>query len=513
MKTIRWCTLLLSLVMLLGAFAACGGQEPAVTDPDPTGDATNPPETNGDNGGGGNLTEEELYRPDATDYGGYEFTLLTTSNGSDPYLYYYEENKPSGDVISNALYKRQQLLLDEYGIVMRLNVDNVDNCLGNLRRVHATGDYLCDISLIPAKQTFKLVVEGIYANLNDYGNQINFEASYWDQRIQSEYLINDMLFTLEGDYTFQDELTTLTIVYNQSVYDRYGYTETYGTPYSMVESHEWTYETMMGMIKDLATDSNSDGTMNENDTWGMVSEITATYYFLLGAGLKPLANNNGEFILQFEDSSFYTQMYDIIEETMSMVRNPDILMANGNGTMSTTDIWTAASNIFEYDRTLFRSTTLSAVTLLKNMESDYGILPIPAFYNDQTEYYCWVSGNTHCPLAIPRAGVDVAKTAGIIELFCYHSRYGSDTVYSAFFDHLTYARLCKSPEDIQMLNVIFASKTYDIDQALEVTSVESSMYSIGKNNTLDVLFSTISGLVDTAEFKLNELLIQLNANN
>ena len=47
----------------------------------------------------------------------------------------------------------------------------------------------------------------------------------------------------------------------------------------MVAENRWTYAVLMEMVKDLGADTNQDNKMNEKDTWGMVSELTAGYYF------------------------------------------------------------------------------------------------------------------------------------------------------------------------------------------------------------------------------------------
>ena len=508
--TTRILVTLLALAMLVCTLAACGdgngNEDPGFVSRPNGEEVTEIPNDQAPD-------EAEIYRPQKKNYGNYEYVILTSTNGTDSMPYYgITEASSLGDIVPSALNDRAMLMWEEYGAVIVVN--EMDNYYDTLSLKGAAGDYVCDVCMIPASQTFKLASQGYFMNFLEMDDYINLDATYWDQRIQDDYRINDMLFTLEGDFTYYDELRTLIVVYNETVYDQYGYKAVYGTPYDLVEKHEWTYATMMQMIKELAADTNDDGEMNEFDTWGMVSELTATYYFFMGSGLKTIDNQSGELDLCINDATAYSRIYDVIEETMTLVTNPDVVMPNRPGAfVDSSDMWTTGSNILKTNRALFRTTTMTDVLNLVDMKSNYGIFPIPAFFEDQTEYYCWVSGNTATPMSMSRHVKDAQRTAEITERLCYHSRYGSNTLYSAFFDRMRYARICRTENDVKMLDVIIDSKTYDIDQATKITEIEPKMYSIGRDGNFTALKSTLDGLVETANAKLDKYLLNMISKN
>ena len=66
---------------------------------------------------------------------------------------------------------------------------------------------------------------------------------------------------------------------------------------------------------------------------------------------------------------------------------------------------------------------------------------------------------------------DVDKGAHIAEILCYTSKYGGDSLYSAFFDLMAHARLCRTVNDVEMLEIVFSNKVYDLDTALIVTNL------------------------------------------
>lgn len=514
----RIVVLVLVMTMALSAIVACA-QTPddAVPGADTTtvgaGEDINesPTQTNGDTTTPAPaettvLTEEELARPEATDaYRGYNFRMLVTTNRlSDSDLYFSSTDGYTGTAVSDALYARKTYINEAYGIDLNVNLSSTAK--NDLNVALQAGEYLCDASFLSARDSFAASLNGYFTDLNSL-DAFNLENSYWDQRIQKEYLIGDKLFFLEGDHTIVDELRTYVCIYNDNLYRDYGYYDKYGTPYEMVSSGTWTYDRLMTMTADMYRDLNDNGKRDEQDFYGMVSELTAGYYFFLGAGIKPIENENGTLNLSIADDGAYERLYNVLEDTMQMTIDTDILMAQ---LLDVSDVWGAASAIFEQDHAIFRSTSLSAVTRLVNMSGNYGILPIPKYTEAQDGYYCWVSGNNHFPLAIPTTVPDVNKSAAIAELLCYHSRYGSDSLYDAFFEVMKISKICRQSEDIAMLDLVFGSKTFDLDYSAQIIGIESSTYSLAKSGTLAALNSTIKSLRRYAETNLSRFLSKIN---
>ena len=504
--------LALIITMALSTAVACSQN----TD-DPVADTTtavvgqDPAQTNGDTSTTAPVettvpTEEQLARPEATDaYRGYEFSMLVTTNalGSTD-LYFSSTDGYTGAAVSDALYARKAYLNEAFGLDLKVNLSTTAK--NDLNVALQAGEYLCDASFLSARDSFSIALNGYYRDLNDL-DSLNTQNSYWDQRIQNEYLIGDKLFFLEGDHTIVDELRTYVCIYNDNLYRDYGYYDKYGTPYEMVSSGTWTYDRLMTMTADMYRDLNDNGLRDDQDFYGMVGELTCGYYFFLGSGLKLIDNENGSPRLCISDDSMYERIYNALADTMEMTVDPDILMPQ---LLEVSDVWGAASAIFEQDHAIFRSTSLSAVTRLVDMSGSYGILPIPKYTEAQDGYYCWVSGNNHFPLCIPNTVQDAEKSAAIAEILCYYSRYGSNTLYDAFYEVMKISKICRQSEDVAMLDLVFNSKTFDLDYSAQITGIESSMYSLAKSGNLSSLNSTIKSLRRTADASLKRFLSQID---
>ena len=444
-------------------------------------------------------SEQELYKPEEKKYGR---DLNIYSQGNN--YYFSEADGFTGVILEDALYKRACFMRDNYGVTV--NVDSHGNSNDLLVGLEA-GEYMCDFAMLKATESMKLAQKGLFYDLNSLSN-LNLSASYWDQRIQSEYAIGDKLYFLEGDYTVYDEMRTYVVLYNDTLYNEYGYYEKYGTPYQMVDSGTWTLETMLEMSKDMYMDNNDNQVRDEKDSYGIVGELTLTYYAFLGSGMKTVTNNNGQMTLAINDGS-YTQIYDVLENTMKIAQNDNVLMPQL--LIGVSDIWGAASSVFETGRALFRTTSLSAATRLGSMSSRFGILPIPAYTENQGGYYCWVSGNNHQPLTIPTTVSDVDIVSEMIETYCYHSKYLSgSSLYDSYFENFRYSKLCQTADDVNMLDLVFRSKTFDLDQTAGITGIESAMFSIARDGTFTTLSSTIASLRDSAQEKLNKFIVEMS---
>ncbi len=508
-KFVSFSALVLVLLMCLPLVLSC--QKKDRTDADATGSDTGTVSTEPLD----SESEEARLKPKDVNFGGKDFNILSeirTLNGMT--LYFWEGDTAPGDVVDIAIWQRQHLMKATYGVNMKM-VDTDGNAYQKFTTCMGASEYICDWLLVYAASSMKAARSGYLYNVKDIP-ELNLGASYWDQRAQEEYSVGDKLFHLEGEYTYLDDLRTYVVAYNNTIYENLHYDTKYGSPYDLVTTGKWTFGTMMEMAKDLREDINNDGQYNEKDMWGIVSERSGPYYMLLGSGKKFITNKNGDLQFAAEDASLWGTLSDILDQTMELGKSPDVLIANKTGAMTVkgdSEVWKAASAIFEDDRTLFRTTSLSSIGRLSNMDSVYGLLPIPKIDAEQDGYYCWTSPVNTCPLAFP-IGTDIHTVAQISEIMNYHSRYGVDSLHVAFFDSLVDARLCRDVKDKNMLEkYVFASKTFDIDTMSNFIGVESIVKQVVNEGVVRNLASELEKKRTSAKENIQKLVLDVNKNS
>lgn len=505
----KWLPFLLAFAMLL-TLAGCKTDTP----PEGPTDSTGRNEVSGDPD-----SDEERYKP-ADKYYDCDFVMLTNVASYSYAGYVWTNEEKPKEICDVAIWQRQNYLEEKYGITLKRLDYEGDVAYQQFNNSMTGGGKICDVTCFSGRVSMNAAIAGYLIDVNKI-NSLNLEAPYWDQRIQSEYNLAGHIFMLEGDFNFIDDLRTYVVTYNDTLYGDYGYEDKYGTPYEMVANpdseYKWTYATMLEMIRENGFIDNGDDVADERDTWGMVSESILPYYFFMGSGMKMIRNDEGNLSLAFQDNWSHT--YNVIQEYLRIDSDENVLQVERTGALSdASNVWGTATNVFKYDRALFRANALNSVISLIDMEHDYGIMPIPKYTADQEGYYCWVTAANHYPMSFPvTSWSEIEEIGEMAEVLSYCSLYGADSLNHAFYDLLAYARLCRDPDDVAMLKLVFANKTYDVDAALAITDLYVKISEASNAKQYDSLYTNLSAIKDSAaavlQSKLNDLVANLAKQN
>lgn len=525
--TVRILTVLLAFLLTCTLFVACKSDE----EKPPVGDDTAAPGTaapvgNGTGGSGGSesgggsaeATEAEMYRPDKLNFGTgdspYEFKIgVPARNAADlfsPADYVFAQDNLEGDAVNTALQDRSDFLEEYFNIA----VEPVNSITATVIATQVrSGVDFADVVMTSARDALQTCAKnGQFLDLNTV-TPLNLDASYWDQRIQKEYSIGGRVFAIDGDITCYDELTTMVVMYNATLYERYGYKTTWGSPYKLVSDGTWTFDTMLEMYQ--GTSSQTGQALTANDTWGMITEITAPYQMFLGSGYKTIKNTEGGLVSLF-DEDFEVTTNVILDITERFVTDKETLFAEAHGGVLGSDIWRQVSGMFANNQALFRSGSLGDATDLRDMESTFGLLPIPRYFegDGQDGYYCYVSATSGTPWFMPitvKTNRHLEVTGTIFEAMAYFSRYMDDaqSLYDAFFENMTYVKLCRNEEDREMLTLIFNSKTYDIDHACVFSGIGNLVIAAAQSHSTSGLYVSISSVKTSTETEMASFLESL----
>ena len=498
--TKRIIALICALFLLLPAVVSCADTK----DPETSGNeqqTQSPGENAATTTGGAQEDETTGYvAPEFKDMNKYVYRNLVAMNQMW-YPVFFSEKGEDGTLLNDALYRREMFLEEKYNCQVEFILDS--DAHKTLANHVGTGTDLCETVFLSGTNTMAAAKSGLILDINQLEG-LNLDKPWWDQRIQQEYLIGKHLFTLEGDVSMLDELRSICVVFNKDLYTDYNYNTTYGSLYDLVENGEWTLELLLKMIDGLTTDPTS-----ETGKWGMLSEVSAPYYFFLGMGEKTVTNRGGEFTVNVGAESVATTL----QYTMELVKNPNVMIVNNGVWFGGSDVWTNATNTFKSGNVLFRSNALSSCNGYLDMSANYGILPVPN-KGDSTEYYCYVSGGNHYPLSFPSNLKDVESCMTMTEATAYFSRFtlneSNVSLRDAFYHQLAEYRLARSPEDIRMLDIFFDSKTFDVDQCAKITGLESSIWSLAKAANVEGVSSAIASTTRTADKLLQNFLKSIN---
>ena len=241
------------------------------------------------------------------------------------------------------------------------------------------GDNNYDAAMIGTYDVATLAYNGYLHNLNDIPN-LDLTKPYWDQRANEDLSINGKMYYTTGDISVADNRATYVLFFSKNMVAKYGL----DNPYDLVNNNEWTLEKFGEMVKSVGADENNDGIYDKNDTFGLLTPRDTNVAILAAANERICTiNDAGQIELTFYSErivNLYDRYLDIVSDP-SHTYNYQYNYVTGERKMNATD--EERVGMFNTDHALFYSHTMFYMDHLRDIESDFGILPYPKFDKEQ----------------------------------------------------------------------------------------------------------------------------------
>ena len=449
MKKIIAYVLLMSLLL---SAAACGNDTPSGNSGDNTTASDSSSVT----------TAFEKIKPNLPEanYEGYTFTFY----GTDAELKFQFCEEENGDTMNDAVYKRNRAVSDRFNVEFEF-VECGDNKGMDAMTSVIAGDDVYDVIMPTGRYAFQYGMQGLALDWNTDLPWIDLDAEWWDQDARESFEIMKKLNVMTGDIDYGTLAATKTMYFNRAIFDELGW----DYPYQTVLDGNWTFDKMCELAVASARDLNGDTAIDlENDLlgfantwWGMPMNILKT------AGVRVCDTDaNGEMILTLNS-----------ERTVEVFDKFFKMMEEDGFYIQLKDDGTPLVNAFRDSRLTFVEFTLKTALTLRDMKDEFGIIPCPKFDETMENYATGVDASCNL-FVVPISVSNPERTSAIIEALAYESW---KIVTPAFFDVTLSVKFARDEESVQMLDIIRASKIYDVGYFSG--DVPSSMSSIGKNLT------------------------------
>ncbi len=381
----------------------------------------------------------------ATDWKGEDFGLLYVNDigGTKEEVEAQAEfsGESSNAVINDAVYERNQLF-EEYCnlnfVLIPTSAANFTTTMNNGIQSGSREFLLCSQS---AGSTASTALQGYLYNYTDL--DIDYNQAWWDQGTL-EFALDGRVFFMNGPFNIVDDDVTYFIAFNKKVQQE----NQIANPYQTVRDMEWTMEYMNSIISNLSSD-NGDGMWDEKDTYGLTATAVIAASFFYGSGLK-YVNNDPELDLpELMLSDKMDRVLDVLDVARSIIHE-------NNSTYVSIGM-----EIFMRDRALYGYEVISYLrTLSAQMESGYGVLPVPMFDQEQGRYYAH-SNPIGTTLSIPTtvAQINTDMYAKVLETYCVLSQ---KLVKPAYYEVTLMTRNIQDLESTEMLDLILSSRVYDL---------------------------------------------------
>jgi hypothetical protein len=229
----------------------------------------------------------------------------------------------------------------------------------------------------------------------------------------------------------------------------------------MVEAGTWTVENMYNMVKTVSLD-NGDGVQTYEDAYGLGGKRGESMSALMvGCGVVGVSRDGaGEPIYDIE--SHIDTFVECFGYVYDMVNAPEYGMMSGAmlSWFAEDDIWVEGfGSMMENDDLLFHLTNMNRCRLFRELETDFGIIPMPKANERQEQYYTVTSAEFANSVAIPINAKDTERTCNILEMM---TCIANKTTYYAYIEQSLKGKYLRDDDSEAMLEIIFDNRVYDI---------------------------------------------------
>ena len=380
------------------------------------------------------------------DFGKRKFIILDANDFASTSLN-LPHDELTGDTLNDAVHDRDLRISERYNCEIEYIVgENAPKGCAAFSRSYLAGDYYCDLiaTTVSNTDTLRLLAsEGMLANLNDI-DYLSFDKPWWSRLLNENLTLGGRSYFAAGDILPQIYTSPVVMVANTKLLEQY-------TPdadiIGLVDSGKWTIDELLAYTK-FNNDVNGDNSLNTlDDFFGYIGDSTgkdlSTNAFIIGSGVSFTKTDGNSLRLDLMNDRVTT----IIDKVVKLVPHE---------TMS--DRQDYINHTFKEDRAIFAQTYIGSIrSYLRDMESDYLILPIPKYDESQDGYRNLVNGWTAGFMGIP-SNTDTDAVGFFAEALCYDSY---KNVRGAVYDILLKAKLARDEDSTRMIDVIYDSLYLD----------------------------------------------------
>ena len=166
---------------------------------------------------------------------------------------------------------------------------------------------------------------------------------------------------------------------------------------------------------------------------------------------------------------------------------------------------------FREGRGLFFLQSLGNATNFREMEDEFGILPLPKYDEQQNRYISSAASWGLSFFVVPTCSFgaeEYARTGYITQMLAYESMY---TMTPAYYEQTLQNKVSRDEESARMLDLIFASRSYDFGWYFEVGSYNETIMNMLRNYSLDFAsaYQRSSKLATKVLKKTNEAIAEM----
>ncbi len=468
---------LISAFLLASTFAsvACGGGATTPTETTASGETTVAEVT----------TDSLDPQIEAVDCGGEEFTTLARETGGYTFMYNeFAVEEESGETVEDAIYRRNRYIEEKYNLTLKNEVST--SLSADVQSAVLAGDDTYDLVLPMHIDAFRLETAGILHDISGVPH-IDVDKPYWMSSIVENTSVAGRNFFITGDINISTLNGVSGAYFNKKLAEELKIGDIYG----LIRDGKWTFDKFSEFCKLAYMDLDGDGETDADDRYGVVASSFAWQPLYAGTDSRIIDKDSSGIPTLYWDSE---KNVDIIDYIINLMSDRERSL-NVNHFPEVGDLGAATYNTFREDRALFFVEIIYGVLQLRDMQSDFGILPMPKYDESQENYASYIHPNHTSTCAIPITNDNLDLAGRLLEDMAYKS---SLEVRPAYYDVTLKGKISRDADSIEMLDIIYSNINLDLALVMAGMPIDSNMRNFLTQKNTD-FYSTIASLKQTCE--------------
>ena len=387
--------------------------------------------------------------PDVTFENSDPFVILTQKSGYD--ADFYTEDHDTGDTLHDAVRLRNNNVCDKYKIQIEVYCEEYSTVNDMIKRSVNSGTHEYDLCFVHMVSGAALAQSNIVLPFEKL-EYVDLSKPWWDKAIKNGFSIENNMMMVNGDISPMSFSTTSCIYFNKKLLKAYDIPY----PYKLVEEGKWTLDALYELTKDMTVpdgDGNVDARNGKNQ-FGLASwayDVPYSFYYAAGGMLitKDPDSDIPEYVPDIErDTNIYNKIYDVIIKNNAYYETDVTYFPN-------------VAKVFADGRALFYDAKLSSAEELRDMDDEFGILPVPKYSEKQEDYYSFVNGSSSmvCVPTTCRTQEMRDRTSILIEAFAYESY---KIVTPALIETYLKRKVTRDADSQDMIDYIIRNRVFDM---------------------------------------------------
>ncbi len=384
---------------------------------------------------------------DELDFGGAAFSIVTQAMHDKDII----SEGETGDLLNDAVFGRNILIEQRYNITLKTIPDTYDNNNKFIEKSVLSGDSAFDLINGQAVATSQVVQKELLTPWQGI-KYVDFEQPWWSDSTLDDLTVNNKTYLAIGDFALSALYSTYCMYYDKVQ------AETYNIPdmYEIIKSGVWTLDRLYEMTQGVYSDLNGNSQKDIDDYFGFSSDPNSNADAYLWAFDNPVMKKDSEGIPRLAIKT---------EKIITIFDKLHTLFFDSPG--SYVDFkykgrWGYSAGLgedmFKAGKALFANAGIgSSISMFRDVEHDYGIIPYPKFDENQKNYST-MSDGSHAVLGVPLTAANTDMVGAVTETLCAETW---KTVIPVYYDIALKVKGARDEQSVEMLDMITQSRVFD----------------------------------------------------